>query len=207
MRIVQTLPAILGLVGLLSPAARAGVLVLDIFENPGSTGSAGSQSLGWQFQVNKPILVDGLAFWDHTDTQNHDVGIFNDTTQALLVSTTVLPTDPVSGTGPWRVHSIAPFLLAPGIYDIAAETGSDNYTYNPSSMSTVSQITWLQDRFLFGSSTLAFPSQSSGGGLQGWFGPSFTTTDASSVPEPASLALAGAGLAALAGIARRRRVR
>jgi hypothetical protein len=201
----RTLPGILATIALLTPLGRAGTLVLDIIENASNTGSAGTQSLGWQFQVNTPIFVDGLAFWDHTDTANHDVGIYNDTTQFLLVSTTVLPTDPVMGTGPWRVHGITPFLLTPGVYDIAAETGSDNYTFGPSSMSTVPQITWLQDRFLFGSATLAYPSQSSGGGLQGWFGPSFTATDAP-VPEPASFGLLGAGLLALAGIARRRRV-
>lgn len=197
--------AILGSVVLLTPLARAGTLVLDIIANNANTGSAGSQSLGWQFQVNTPILVDGLAFWGSSITQNHDVGIYNDSTQALLVSATVLTSDPQTGTGPWRVHSIAPVLLTPGTYDIAAETGADNYTFSPTSMSTNPEITWLADRFLFGSGVLAFPSQSSGGGLQAWFGPSFTA--ASAVPEPAPVGLFGAGLLALTGIVRRRRSR
>jgi hypothetical protein len=187
----------------LACVSHAGTLVLDIIENPAGTGTATTQSLGWQFQVNTSILVDGLAFWDHTDTQNHDVGIYNDTTQALLVSATVLPTDPVTGAGPWRVHAISPFLLTPGIYDIAAETGADNYTFNPTSLTTSPEITFLADRFLFGSATLAFPSDSSG--VQGWFGPSFTATDATATPEPATFALLGSGLAALAAIVRRRR--
>jgi hypothetical protein len=187
------------------PVSQAGSLVLDIFENPANTGSAGPQSLGWQFQVNTPIFVDGLAFWDHTDTQSHDVGIYNDTTQVLLVSTTILPSDPVSGTGPWRVHSISPFLLTPGVYDIAAETGSDNYTFG-ASITTVPEITFLRDAYAFGASTLMFPSGFSGGGLQAWFGPSFTATDAVvGAPESGLFALMGTGLAVLAGIARRKR--
>jgi hypothetical protein len=187
------------------PVSHAGTLVLDIIENPANTGSAGTQSLGWQFQVNTPIFVDGLAFWDHTDTQNHDVGIYNDTTQVLLVSTTILPSDPVSGTGPWRVHSIAPFLLTPGVYDIAAETGSDNYTFG-ASITTVPEITFLRDAYAFGAPTLTFPNQFSGGALQAWFGPSFTATDAAvGTPEPGLFVLMGTGLAVLVGIARRKR--
>jgi len=90
---------------------------------------------------------------------------------------------------------------------IGAETNSDNYTASPSAMFTVPQITWLQDRFELGASTLTFPSQSSGEGLQAWFGPSFTATEVCSVPEPASFALLGAALAAFAAIAGRHRVR
>jgi hypothetical protein len=196
----------LGTIAVLTPVAQAGALALDIVENPAGTGTPGtSSSVGWQFQVNTPILVDGLAFWDHVDTQNHDVGIFNDATQLLLVSATVLPTDPQIGTGPWRVHSIAPFLLAPGTYDIAAATGIDNYTFNPFSMITIPQITWLQDRSLFGSAVLAFPSDSSGNGLRAWFGASFTA--ALTVPEPIPFVLIGAGLLALSIVQRRRRNR
>lgn len=194
-------PLVVGLAVLLAPSAKGGSLALDIFENPGSTGSAGPQSLGWQFQVNTPILVDGLAFWNHTDTQNHDVGIYSDSTQLLLVSATVLPSDPQMGTGPWLVHGIAPFLLTPGVYDIAAETGTDNYTYAPTGMSTVPEITFLSDRYLFGNTVLAFPSQTSG--VDGFFGPSFTEIDAPT-PEPAPYILLGAGLLVLAGAGRLR---
>ena len=200
----RTLAIFLSCIALAATQAQAGTLALDIFENTGNTGTSGTQSLGWQFQVNLAILVDGLGFFDHTDTQGHDVGIFNDSTHALLFSTTVQPTDPVMGTAPWRVHTIAPVLLSPGTYDIAAETGANNYTFNPNSKSTAPEITYLQDRFLFGSAVLAYPSSTSG--VVGWFGPTFTFTDAGGgVPEPATMGLLGAGLFGLAAIARLRR--
>ncbi len=192
---------LVGLVALLAPPSKGGSLALDIIASPASTGTSGYQSLGWQFQVNTAIFVDGLAFWDHTDTQSHDVGIYSDSTTQLLVSATVTPGDPQLGTGPWRVQAITPFLLQPGVYDIAAETGADNYTYGPTGMSTIPEITYLEDRYLFGNTVLAFPSQTSLG-TQGYFGPSFTAYDA---PEPGSIICLGAGFLVLAFVMMRRR--
>jgi len=199
---IGTLIVLVGLAGLTAAQSHAGTLALDITANPGNTGTSTTHSLGWQFQVNTPIMVDGLAFFNGGVTQGHDVGIYLDSTHTLLVSTTVLTSDPQSGTGPWLVHAITPFLLAPGTYDIAAETGADNYTSGPLSMSTIPEITFLQDRYAFGSPVLAFPSATSG--TVGWFGPSFTSFDAVSTPEPASMMLVGVGLL-LSGIVRRKR--
>jgi hypothetical protein len=198
---------IVGLAGLLVPSLKADTLALDML-GLGSWGPSptGYNVVGWKFQVNTAILVDGLAFWDNTDHASHEVGIYSDATQALLVLATVDPGHTPVGTGPWQVQPIAPYLLQPGIYDIAAETGSDNYTFGPSSISTIPEITYLQDRYLFGNTVLAFPSQSSGGGLVGWFGPSFTAVDAPApTPEPVSALLCGAGLLALAAMRHRRK--
>jgi hypothetical protein len=201
--LIKKIGLMFALLFLAAPWGHAGTLGLDIVENSSNTGTAGPQSLGWKFVVNSPILVDGLAFFDKTMTQGHDVGIYDDTTQSLLVSATVQLGDSQMGTGPWRVHSITPFALLPGTYDIAAETGSDNYTSNPNSLITAPEITFVTDRFAFGSATLTYPPDSAG--IQGWFGPSFTFTTA--VPEPSSITLVGIGLLALSGFARGQVVR
>jgi hypothetical protein len=188
---------------LAAPLAQAGTLALDIIANPGNTNTNNAYSLGWQFAVNNPILVDGLGFFNSVITQSHDVGIW-DNGANLLVTATVLPGDPQSGTAPWRIHTIAPLSLSPGTYYIAAETGSDNFTSGPTSMTTAPEITFLSDRYL-ASPVLTFPTQSSGGGLQGYFGPTFTFTTGGGVPEPATFAMMGVGLLAVVGLARRRR--
>lgn len=83
---------------LLLPVASAGTLALDI--TGGTVMTNGNWSLGWQFTVNSSITVDGLAFYDNKDDESHLVGIYNDASQVLLVSTTVLPTDPDMETAP-----------------------------------------------------------------------------------------------------------
>jgi hypothetical protein len=68
-RKIQILLSIVGRAVLLLPSAKGGTLALDIIGGTGNAGSGGTQSLGWQFQVNTPILVDGLGFWDSEDTE------------------------------------------------------------------------------------------------------------------------------------------
>jgi hypothetical protein len=184
---------------LLLPAASAGTLALDI--TGGRVYTDYSWSLGWQFTVNSPITVDGLAFYDNTDTQSHLVGIYNDTTQALLVSTTVTTANCGIGTAPWCVNSVAPTLLGIGTYDIMAVTGTDNWVYSPTTLTTIPQIAFVQDEWYDPpTDALTFPNSTNGN--QGDFGPSFTVE--SGVPEPASFLLIGGGLLLAAGLRRRR---
>jgi hypothetical protein len=197
--------SILLAVALLVPAASAGTLALDISGPYGFLSTDGNWSLGWQFTVSSPVTVDGLAYFNNAgDTENHDVGIFNDTTQALLISTTVLPTDPQIGTATWRVHGVTPYFLGVGTYDIMAVTGSGVYAATPTTLSTfLPPITFIQDEFFTPpGGVLAFPNDTDGAEVQGIFGPSFTIT--TGIPEPASILLIGGGLLALAGLRRRR---
>jgi hypothetical protein len=171
--------------------AHAGNLLLDINPDNSHTGAAGPSSVGWQFTVNTPFWVDGLTFWGTAEAFNHDVAIYDDNTQAQVASATVLTTDPLIGQ--WRVHAITPVLLGPGTYDIQAEVGNDPYTEDPFSLFTSSWITYVQEAYTFGSGTVTFPTQF-GTADVAWFGPNFTAI----TPEPATLALMGAGLLALA---------
>ncbi len=178
--------------------AHAGPLALDIV--PGvNIATNGQWSLGWSFEVTAPITVLSVDFFDDYGNglaESHDVGIWN-SSQVLLVSGTVLPSDPLVGSAPWREHAVTPTELMPGIYYIAAETGSENYTWSPVILATIPQITYLNSQFER-STTLVFPGASSSD--IGYFGPSFNV----GVPEPSTLGLFAAGLL-IAGLVRRRR--
>lgn len=190
---------------LLIPTARAGTLALDIIASTPFTNA--SWSAGWQFIVNSPITVDGLAFYDNTADENHVVGIYNDATQALLVSTTVTTANCPIGTAPWCVQSVAPYALGVGTYDIMAVTGDDSYPLNVESLTVIPQITYVGDEVYLTPNlgVLTFPNFSSTN--LGTFGPSFTVSGASSVPEPAAVLLTGGGLLLAAGLRSRRRGR
>jgi len=174
--------------------------------------TSGTFSLGWSFSTNTAVTVTALGFFDDSTlnppgpglSQPHDVGIY-DSSGNLLVSTTVLQTDPLIGH--FRYDTITPYILPAGLtFTIAAETGNDNYTWDTTGFTVDASINFVQDEFVL-SSSLAFPTESAGiTGDQGgaWFGPDFTI-GASAVPEPGSLTLAGLGVAGMIGYAWRRR--
>ncbi|OPX19226.1 MAG: hypothetical protein BZ151_10360 [Desulfobacca sp. 4484_104] len=158
-------------------------------------------SLGWEFTTKAPVTVAALGFYDDLKnglTQNHDVGIY-DAVGNLLVSTTVLPTDPL--TSWFRFHSITPYTLAAGqTYYIQAVTGSENYTWYTNGLVVDPSITYNTDAYYIpANGVLTFPNASDGhtqalGG--GYFGPNFTT---SAVPLPSALLLVGSGFLGLVG--------
>src|SRR5205814_8231350 len=60
----------------------------------------GSYSLGWRFTANTNAEVTALGFYDDQKnglTGNHPVGIYDVQTRQLVASTTVLPSDPLTG--------------------------------------------------------------------------------------------------------------
>jgi len=196
-----------GLVSI-SLSGHAGTLALDITPNHANDVNNGHFSLGWEFTVNNPITVTALDYYASNGvavTQNHEVGIY-DLFANLLVSTTVLTTDPVIGTGGWATHAVAPTLLAPGTYVIAGASHNNLYTYEPFVLSTIPEITYVTDRS-DSSDTLIFPTSSSvparDASNSAWYGPSFEVSG-SAVPEPSTVTLVMGGLA-LAAFRRRRR--
>lgn len=196
------LMAALGMLLLAAPYASAATLAIDFTDVTVNYNSGQSWSLGWEFNVVAPFTVTALGFYD--DGRNglsgsHAVGIY-DTAGNLIVSATVQPSD--SLTGWWRFASIAPTLLpvANG-YRIAAATGLENYTWNPTGFIVDSNISYVTDRYTQ-SSSLVFPVETAADGTIGWFGPNFMF-EGSAIPEPSTMALLGAGLLGLVALRRR----
>lgn len=150
-------------------------------------------------------MVNSLGFYDDLKndlTESHDVGIY-DSLGNLLVSGTVMPGAPLISWFRWT--AVAPTLLPVGNgYRIAATTGGENYTWNPTGFVTDPAITFVADRYT-SSAVLVFPANGPNG-VNGWLGPNFSgDVFEGQVPEPGTYAMIGIGLAA--GIARLRRSR
>lgn len=186
---------------LLTLVASAGSLGVD-FTAPGEDFTNGAWSLGYEFTTNQAVTVTGLAFYDDNQdglSQSHDVGIY-DSGGSLLASTTVISSDPLMGW--FRVQNLdTPLLLAAGqTYYVAAETGSENYTWGPDGFSVNPAINFVASAYTE-SPTLAFPGTADPATV-GYFGGNVVL--ASPIPEPATLTLLGIGLVGL-GLLRRKR--
>jgi hypothetical protein len=194
--------AAIGMLLLAMPYASAATLAIDFTDVTVDYNNGQSWSLGWEFNTVAPFTVTALGFYD--DGQNgllgsHDVGIY-DSAGNLIVSATVQPSDLL--TNWWRFAPIAPTLLpvADG-YRIAATTGSENYTWNPTGFVVDLNLSFVADRYT-SSSSLVFPTDTSGDGTIGWFGPNFMF-EAAPIPEPSTFGLLGAGLLGLIALRRR----
>jgi hypothetical protein len=189
----------MGLVALMAGPSLAG-LGVD-FTGVTTDFTNGNWSLGWSFTTNGPVTITKLGFYDAGQdglAQDHAVGIY-DSSGNLLVSTTVLTTDPL--TSWFRFHDITPLTLAGSeTYYIQAVTGSENYTYFTTGFTVDPSINFIQDAWVLGAGgALAFPDSTAGitqadGGA--YFGPNFDSTP---VPVPPTLLLLASGLLGLGG--------
>lgn len=155
-------------------------------------------SLGFKFSTNKDITVNSLGFYDDLKndlTESHDIGIFDEIGN-LLVSGTVNPGDVLDGW--FRYTTVASTKLQAGkTFFIAATTGSENYTYDPTGFAVDPNINYLGTAYTV-SSSLVFPSFDSFDTTKGYFGPNFDYEATTPVPTPALLpGLVGLGAAAL----------
>lgn len=194
-----------------SSLAKADTVALTSVTGGLLATSASDQLYGWIFTANAPLTVTSLGVFDDGSDGlaiSHSVGIFNETTETLLGSTTV-----PAGTGGtlidgFRYESVSPFSLTEGdsyvIVMTMPDENADLQTIEAASETTASQITYVNSAFDVGS-TLAFPSPSENGSFApGIFGPNFTFASSAVTPEPASIALLGTGVLSMAGFARRR---
>ncbi len=170
------------------------------------TTDTSNYTIGWSFNVNAPIVVTALGYFDANGDglrNPHRVGIFN-SAGSLLVSTTVAAglTDPLVDN--WRMASISPFALNPGLYVVASEqaASADPITVSATSITAGPNIT-VVDPTLFNYGTgLIFPTRSGGTYLQA----NFLYESPMAVPEPGTAAMfvTVAGVAAAQFIRRRK---
>jgi len=189
--------------GLILTVAATGAqasLAVD-FTSPTTDFTNGNWSLGWKFTVNEPVLVTALGFYDDQTndlTELHDVAIF-DAAQQVVVSGQVAPGDPLISW--WRWTGVTPTVLVPQMeYQIAAVTGTENYTWLPTGFVVDPRVNYLLDSYFSAASgVLTYPDSSSQ--TVGMFGPNFAME--SVIPAPASVLLLIPGLMSLVGFRRR----
>ncbi len=186
-------------------AAQADVIAFSTasIDSPADYQAGIPVNLGMVFSISSAITVDSLGIYQLPDLVGpEEVGLYS-SSGVLLTSTTVNLADPTSGG--YLFHGITPVILLPGTYTVDAQVNNNPWAYGVSAEAP--GINFLFDDYLY-SSSLQFPTQTGGSG-PAYFGPNFqfsaaSVSPTSTIPEPLTLSIFGAGLAGLAALRRRR---
>ena len=182
-----------------SPQCARADLLLD-FTGGSANTFGGNATVGWEFTLSSPVLLNGLGFWDNGSDgliNPHDVGIWNSANPSTLLASTTLTTASstavasTSPTGRWLFNAIPSITLLPGTYVVGATIVSNDPDLQrfSATASLFSGATFVQARDISGA-TLTYPSPASVFN-DGVFGPNLQV---SPIPEPASTALFLCGL-------------
>jgi hypothetical protein len=185
-------------------SSQAQELIAD-WTQTGDLNNNNAWTLGFSFNVNTPITVTGLAYYNPS-AAGDAVGLW-DANGNLLATTIVTSSDPFLGNGFLQYSSLfASVTLPDGTYTVGGENnGTQVYSYLNGGFSTIPQVTFLQDEFTLGP-VLTMPTSSSLGGANGWFGGDVVINGSikTNVPDGGStMALLSSGLLALGAIRRK----
>ena len=189
-----------------APATAAIITPAVEYTSASTDTDGGAFTLGYTFSLSGPVTINALGVWNDGLSNNRAVGIW-DSANVLVATTTVLGTDPLVGHFLWG--SIADTVLAAGRYTIGAEFPANNgpniFPENALGLTTIPEYSWGTDVQSFGAG-LNFPTFQTGGnyGDNGLLYANFSVT-ATSVPEPISITLFGAGLVGVGAFRRRRK--
>jgi hypothetical protein len=174
------------------------------------TGFSSDETVGWRFTVGaSSISVISLGWWDQTPATDlaatHQVGIW--TLGGTLLGSTTVQTNSAL-TGDFRYEAVTAFTLnANTSYLIGGRDllgDGDNYISSVANLVTGAGITFNEAARSENGTGFAAPTTLSAN-TGGRFGANFQYRPTTVVPEPSTYALLGAGLAAMAVVARRRR--
>ena len=167
--------------------------------NDGFSGTA-----GYSFTLTKPYAVTQLGFYDDLNDgllSSHMVGIFDASTQALLVSATLSSgsTNPLQDGFRWL--SVPEFVLAPGSYVMAASLSGDPNSFDPFIFNGTNPV--VSDGFVLNTASLSelgsgtvldFPTVDEGAPY-GFIGPNMAGNAPAPAPGPLPVLGAASALA------------